>query len=158
MKILFVRGSSPLSWVICKLTKEDVSHCAVEIDEWVLHSNFYGVHWDSKIEFQDKCTVLHQLEVPNNYERVVDLSAHYSGHRNYDFGGLLYLGVRLLLRVIGIHLPKKNLWQMTGMFLCTEWVTEVLGDTEDSEITPFKLWEKLNAATATGVTPDSVRS
>lgn len=156
MKILFVRGHSPVSWLICKLTKEDVSHCAIEVDGWVLHSNFYGVHWETLADFEQKCTLMHELAVPEDPYHVIEMAALYSGRAQYDFGGLFYMGLRIFLRNYGIHLPKKNLWQQTGMFLCTEWVSQFLGGEEDSEITPFKLWEKLNASSLTGV-PLSMR-
>lgn len=61
----------------------------------------------------------------------------------YDFGALFYLALRVLFP----WLPKKNLWQTSGMFLCTEWVTEVLEGEEDSMITPYKLFLRLKEET-----------
>jgi len=58
----------------------------------------------------------------------------------YDYGAFLYIGLKCLLP----FLPKINLWQTTGMFLCTEWVQEVLGREIDSMITPYKLYELLS--------------
>jgi hypothetical protein len=146
MKILFTRGDNPLSSLICKLTKEDVSHCALQYGEWVLHANFYGVHWEAYAHFSKACEVVHTVEVADDLPRLVGLAAQYAGRARYDFMGLAYLGLRMALRLIGLHLPKKNLWQMSGMFLCTEWVSLYANLEADSEITPFKLYERLSEA------------
>ena len=53
----------------------------------------------------------------------------------YDFGALFYLAARRVCP----WLPKKNLWQCSGMFLCTEWVTRYLDGAEDSMKTTVDL-------------------
>jgi hypothetical protein len=61
--------------------------------------------------------------------------------RSYDYTGLLYLGLRYYAkRYLGVSLPKVNLWQISGMFTCTEFVTKVLSGKEDSLITPYQLF------------------
>lgn len=143
-RILFTRGRSPISWLICKLTREEVSHCALEFDNWVLHANFYGLHWVRKFDFDAGCSIVHAVEVNDDPRRLIRLAAEHAGKTGYDFGALFYLTLRYLLRSIGIRIPKKNLWQTTGMFLCTEWVTLYLDGVTDAAITPFKLFEKIS--------------
>ena len=63
------------------------------------------------------------------------------GARFYDVLGFLYLGLRLLFPWL---LPKKNLWQVTGMFMCTEFLTEFTHGQELSLITPDQLYYKLS--------------
>ena len=148
--ILFTHGKNPLSWLICKLTKEPTSHCAIQYDGWVLHSNFYGVHWERRLEFEHKCEIVHAVAVEDDPKRLITLAAEFGGKAGYDFFGLAYLGLRFALRMIGLHLPKKNLWQMSGMFLCTEWVSLYANGEVDSEITPEKLYERLLTKTPKG--------
>jgi hypothetical protein len=62
----------------------------------------------------------------------------------YDLPAMLFLGLSLLVRrYLKLPLPKSNLWQSTGMFLCTEWVSVFLSQEENSMLTPWKLREKL---------------
>lgn len=136
MEILFTRSNSPLSRIIRHLTKEPVSHCAISINGWIIHSNLYGIHADPIEKFTSE--VIYRVPVEYNAEALISALAAYQG-KHYDFGALLYLGLRSVCPV----LPKKNLWQTTGMFLCTEWVTTVLDEKEDSMITPYQLYLKL---------------
>jgi hypothetical protein len=57
----------------------------------------------------------------------------------YDFTGLLYMGLRYLLP----FLPRHNLWAISGSFLCTELITEVIDGEEDPDITPYNLYLSL---------------
>jgi hypothetical protein len=83
-------------------------------------------------------SIIESVELPDNLEKVINLLAKYDGNF-YDFGALFYLGLRSLFP----FLPKANLWQTTGMFLCTEWITEVVDGKENSMITPHQLYLKL---------------
>lgn len=136
MRILFTKNNTLLSRLIRHVTGEDVSHCVLEVHGWLVHSNLYGVHAELPQDF--KSDVVYSVEVPYNPEGVIRALAAYQG-RMYDFGALLYLG----LRVLCPWLPKKNLWRSSGMFLCTEWITAVLNGKEDSMITPYQLYERL---------------
>lgn len=136
MRILFTKSKSLLSYLICAVTKEPVSHCALEIHGWVIHSNLYGVHAEPLEDFRGE--IVYSVEVPYKEEALISGMAKYQG-RMYDVGALLYLGLKYLLP----FLPKKNLWQSSSMFLCTEWVTQVLDGRADSMVTPYKLYERL---------------
>ena len=58
----------------------------------------------------------------------------------YDYRAFLALGLRFIAPNLASKLPFT---QLTGSFLCTEFVTTALGDGENSEITPYKLYLKL---------------
>lgn len=136
-KILFTRGNNPASWIICKVTGEPVSHCAVQWNQWVIQANFLGVHIELLSTFQKSSQIIDSIEVPEDSTRLMDSLAQSEGAW-YDFLGMFYLGLKCILP----WLPKKNLWHTSGMFMCTGWVTDVLGD-EDDMITPYQLYTKL---------------
>lgn len=138
MRILFTENDSILSKLIRLVTEEPVSHCALECGGWVIHSNLLGVHVELSQTFCKNSTVLYSLDIDLDINKIMSALSRYEGSR-YDLGAMLYLG----LRCIFPFLPKKNLWQSSGMFLCTEWITEVLDGNEDSLITPYKLYVKL---------------
>ncbi len=140
MDIIFTRGSSILSKLIRSLTGEPVSHCAIAEAGVVIHMNLYGMQTETEEQFETHAEIVYRVSVPEDCTRLLNLYVQYRKSM-YDFGGLLYLGLRYLLP----RLPKANLWQTTGMFLCTEWITEFLTGEEDHEITPYKLYELLNS-------------
>lgn len=144
MKILLTYGNNPLSWIIRKLTKEDGSHIAVAWQGWVLHSNLKGVQWQREEDFEAHGKVIDHIELPDDPVKLLHFSAAYVDHGKYDFGGLLYCAIRLCLRGVGIRLPKKNLWSMTGMFMCTELVSSFVYGEEDSMATPRQLFDQIS--------------
>lgn len=147
LKASFCRGHSPLSGLICALTQEDVSHVVLEYEGYVLQSNLLGVHWDPLAAFEEHASILRSVELKEDLPRLLRLTAQYANKANYDLGGLLYMGLRFAARdYLGLRLPKKNLWAATGMFLCTEWVTEYTGGIEDSLVTPGQLYTRLKGA------------
>jgi len=147
MRILFTTRDQWFSNTICELTGEPVSHVALEFPEhgFVVHSNIRGVHLQWAETFRAENIVVHELEmnIPDNFQRLGNLLLKHE-FSYYDVGAILYLGGRLALRRhMKMPLAKDNLWQSTGMFLCTEWVTEYLYGEQDSLITPYKLYQKL---------------
>lgn len=139
MRLLFTKSGSLLSRAIRWLTKEPISHCAIEFGGYVAHSNLLGVHIELKETFEAHSTVVFAIGIEDSPMRL-HMALEKADQHPYDFGALLYLGLRCLCP----WLPKANLWQTTGMYLCTEWVTEVLYGEADSTITPFQLYERLN--------------
>lgn len=138
IQIHFTKSRSPLSWLIRKVTKEPVSHCAIQYKEWIIHSNLLGVRALPANKFSNQIQYSVPAEVSLN-GLVEALVAH--GRASYDFGAILFLFLRL---IFPRFVPKKNLWQSSGMFMCTEWVTQVLGGEADSMITCMKLYKKLS--------------
>ncbi len=144
MEILFTKSDLVLSRMIRHISEEPVSHCAIAHDWWVAHSSVFGVEIMPREEFEKKYTIVYS--VPRNdisEERVVEVLSKTSKSM-YDYGCLLYLGVRWTAKkYLGIPLPKVNLWASSGMYMCTEWLTAIDSKKEDSMITPYKLYLKM---------------
>ena len=152
MKILFTRGQSLLSKAIRSATKEPVSHCALQFSfgelDLVIHSNLLGVQMELVETFLRTCEVVYAIENSEESLKSKMLALlEIREHKLYDFGALLFVGMRLWLRAkLKIPLPKANLWQSSGMFMCTEWVSEFVNGEVDSMITPYGLYLKLKAS------------
>lgn len=143
MSVLITAGHNPFSAIIRRLTREPASHVAIRWNAWVLHSNLNGVQWQSLDSFKLNAEIINEIPIEEDLERLLKFSAAHVERGRYDIGGLLYCGLRLSLRSIGIRIPKKNLWQMTGMFMCTELVTAFVYGIEDAMITPTQLGQRL---------------
>ena len=129
-----------VSWLIRRLTGEPVSHCAIEYLGTVYHSNFYGVHTEPLQSFTKGSTIVLSVDANIDPYVLADAMYQYGGSR-YDFGALFYVGLRLMFPM----LPKANLWQTTGMFMCTEWVEQVTGLPPDAMLTPYGLYNLLTS-------------
>lgn len=141
IEVLFTKSAKIGSLIIRDLTGEDCSHCALfEPDTgMVIHASFTGIAELPIEEFLRDHEIVHHLELPSI--EVEDL--HFPLGRGYDFFGLIYLGLRFSLKKIGIEIPKANLFNVSGLYLCTEFVSlEILGKA-DSDITPGQLYLKL---------------
>lgn len=137
--LLFTTSKYPTSWLIRKITKDDCSHCAI-LDmrkQTVIHSDFAGVREVKYDKFTKTSKVVHSVVLhTDDIKETKKRMLTYAG-KPYDFGALFYLGLRYLFPWF---VPKQNLWETSGMFLCTEFVTEVLYEEADSEITPHQLY------------------
>lgn len=148
MNILWTRSNLPLSKLICKVTNEPVSHVALSYHGIIIHADFLGVRFSEESSFRSSHEVVFEMKIEgeNNETKILELLKKYHGRR-YDFGALLFLGFSLLLRhYCKIPLPKSNLWQSSGMFICTEWVSRFVGEKADSMITPYGLFLRLRQA------------
>ena len=142
MRILFTCGHNPVSTAICYLTKEPMSHVAIEVEDYIIHSALLGTQIVTKKDFLDTHTVIAAL--PMSRYKLRSILAMLEEDASYDFPGLLYLGLRYALkRVFGWSIPKVNLWTISGIYTCTEFVTKVISETEDSMITPYQLYLRL---------------
>lgn len=143
VEILFTRGNSLLSQAICGVTGEPVSHVAIRIGSLIIHSNLRGVHLESAITFLNNCKVIYTVPCITREHKILNVLAN-SEFSCYDVGGLLFAGLALLARhYLKIPLPKVNLWQSSGAFLCTEFVSEAISVEQDAMITPYGLYLKL---------------
>lgn len=138
MMVLFTTSKYPASWLIRNITKEDCSHVALYDGIHVLHCTFTGVKLQTLAEFQKHNKVLHTVALAAPTPNCRTLYEQYKNSR-YDFGALCYLGLRYLIP----YLPKANLWQTSGMFLCTEFATKVIDHKENSLLTPHQLYDQL---------------
>lgn len=145
IEIGFTRSDYKFSQLIRDITREPVSHCIIIVDDlWVIHSNFSGVHAEYIGSFLEHSEILYRVEIPGKTE--LDVIHFLDKYRDahYDYGGMLFLGLSLYLRrQLPWLIPKRNLWQCTGMFLCTELITQFLDQKENSLITPLQLYAKL---------------
>lgn len=157
MKILFTKGSSPLSKAIIGVTGESVSHCALDFGAFIVHSNLLGVNIEWANFFKKQTIVIYTLQrnylpgtqsmVDANDLDILDKTLTNDENAIYDFGALLFAGLAILAKhYLKIPLPKTNLWQSSGQFICTEWVQEITKDPIDSMLTPEGLYNKMKAS------------
>lgn len=140
VKILWTKNNLPLSHLICAVTKEPVSHVALCQNGKVLHATITGVVLLPEAEFRKKNQVVFEL---TDWVEASWFTTQITKWRGspYDVGAILFLGLSLLLRrVFKLPLPKSNLWQSSGMFLCTEWATLVVDGKTNPLITPYGLY------------------
>lgn len=153
MYLLFTTSQKPMARLIRWATGECCSHVAILVtdpsqEDYVVHSNIHGVNVLPLNTFLNESTILHKVELPNtwdNQERLLEILTSNKGNA-YDIGALLFCGIMLFCREgLGLKwLPKQNLWQSSGMFMCTELVTEFIDGKADSLITPHQLFVRLS--------------
>lgn len=143
MKILFTARNTVLGTAIRYMTKEPVSHVAIQVNDLVLHSTLFGPEVRGAGYFHKHNRTILSIDLPDETIGPGYILDKYD-HKAYDYMCLVYLGIRYAtLRYLGIKLPKVNLWNMSGMYTCTELVTELLFEKPDSMITPYGLYLKL---------------
>lgn len=144
MRLLFTTSDKPMAKLIRWATGEDCSHTAIQWDDLVVHSNIKGVNIMYLSDFLKENRIIHTLPLVENKDKLTDLIVR-SNTSLYDIGALLFLGVVLFCRkALNItKWPKMNLWQSSGMYLCTEFVTEYTDGKTDSLITPYKLFKRM---------------
>jgi hypothetical protein len=144
MQILFSKNTKPLSQLIMAVTHEPVSHCAVQVGEFIIHSTVFGPEIRTLQYFSERNTIVYTVDVPLSDSEAMQLITHTDA-AGYDYPALLYLGMRYAARKLGVSLPRANLWKLSGMYICTELVTKLLFGTADAMITPYQLYQKLRS-------------
>jgi hypothetical protein len=147
MKILFSKNTKPLSRLIMAVTHEPVSHCAVQVGEFIIHSTTFGPEIRTLQYFAERNTIVHEVTVPVDDAEAMKLIT-CTDSSFYDYPALLYLGIRYVVRLLGVSMPRANLWKLSGMYICTELVTKLLFGQADAMITPYQLYQKLRSAYA----------
>ena len=155
MQILFTKNSTVLSKTIRDLTNEPVSHTVLLFDfkgvEFVIHVNLLGLRIDEYDSFLKTNQIVCRLEPQldsylqnmKDNDRLKTVLKQYK-KVFYDLGALLFAGSCLLMRRwFKIPLPKSNLWQMSGMLLCTEWIQSFIDIPLNAMITPYQLYLEL---------------
>ena len=126
MKLVFSKNSSVVSKLIRFITNEDVSHCGFIVEPilTVIHANFLGTHAEFIKSFNKRSTIVYCLEVPMTSEDEIELYKSYlikNCGRPYDFGGIVYFGVRIILnRLFSMPIPERNLWSDSSYDYCVE--------------------------------------
>ena len=148
MRALFTTSDSLLSRLIRRQTGEDCSHAALGIGDVVIHMNLRGLQVEPVSQFLQHSRVVHDAPLQLEPHRAL---AHIAKcfHARYDVGALAYLGLRTILPI----LPRANLWQASGMYLCTEFLTSLLDGAEDHLTTPHQLYLRLVGGTAPTTAP-----
>ena len=150
IELLFTTTDKPISRMIRYMTREPVSHVAIRIANLVIHSSVTGPELRTYQYFAYHYKIVHKVTISNRWTPydITDLFTKYD-RKLYDYWALAYLGLRYAaLRFIGLKLPKANLWAVSGMYTCTEFVTKIVFGKEDSLITPYKLYLKVRDAYA----------
>lgn len=133
------------SGIIRRVTGEPISHIAIRVKNKVLHSNRDGVVIDDYDYFIEHNKVIYEIKprlrstekaIANKIASSEDMLG-----RKYDFFAILFLGFMLLLRLwFSKSIPKQNLWDVSGMYICTEYVSEITNIEKDNAmITPEEL-------------------
>lgn len=147
MQILFSKCSSFPSWMIRKGTNSDMSHTALEFDGQVVHSDFWGLRSQTSEQYRKENTIVVALDNDTTpQDDAIKMNNLFNAYKSnsYDFGGMVFLAICILFHLwFGTRIPKKNLWQTTGLFICTEWVSDYVDGSEDSMATPIDLYKKL---------------
>lgn len=142
MRVLFTTTDKIVSKIIRGVLQEPVSHCAIKIDRWVLHSDFLnGVHVEPWSRFVEKNKIVHSVHVGNIPGFDSFLYKNYG--KSYDYLGFLMLGIRGLLP--RKWTKKQDINQLTGAFMCHEMVNQALSEDELTLLTPYKLYLKLTS-------------
>lgn len=135
VQLLFTSSETPGSYLIRKVTGEPVSHCALRVDDYVVSAEIKGVIVQPYSVFKANHDIKFILPVITTQ---TELDKHFG--KPYDYLGLLFLGIRYSFPKL---MPKQNLWQLSGMFMCTELVSNIVTRETDSMVTPYKLYLKL---------------
>jgi hypothetical protein len=142
IEVLFTKSNLPGSRWIRELTGEDVSHCAILYYDKIIHSSYWGVKKIDYVEFATHNEIVHRVEVPISPVKVLEIYDKYK-NKPYDYGALLFLFIRYMALKCGIKMQYRNLWQDSGCFICSEFVSRAIIGEADSMITPYQLYEKL---------------
>jgi hypothetical protein len=144
VEIASTRSNLFFSKLIRKITGEPISHIVIIVDDlWVIHSNFWGVHAEYVGDFQETSEIVERIPYNVSKDQVLDTLDNFH-EASYDYLGMFGLGICLVLRrFLPLLVPKQNLWQTTGMFICTEFVSKAVFGQEDSLTTPGQLMERL---------------
>jgi hypothetical protein len=137
-EILFTRSDKIGSKVIRGVTKEEVSHVAISYMGYVIHANFQkGVHVQKLKDFCEDNEIVYKVPVKATKSQILKILSEYIGSK-YDYLAFFLLGLRLL-KVLPM---KVDIRQITGSFLCTEFVTQFIYD-EERLLTPGQLYKEL---------------
>lgn len=146
MKLLFTKSNLIGSKLIRWATEESVSHCAVQIAGYVIHSTFAdGVHVTTLNDFLSVNTVVDDLIVPRAHHKSIYQNLLAENGHSYDFLAFAWLGMSLVWKKLSGHLiPGPNRWASRKAFLCTEVITEAVFGEQDSSSTPEALYRRLS--------------
>jgi len=136
--ILFTKSDRIGSKIICGVTKEQVSHVALEYNGYVIHSNFcYGVNIQPTSKFKKDNNIVFQVPIRLGKADLLKIISENIGRR-YDYLAFVMIALRYL------HiLPKKvDIRGISGALICTEFLTKILTN-DERLLTPGQLYKEL---------------
>lgn len=138
--ILFTKSATVGSAVIRAVTGEPVSHCAVYVPELdaVWHSTVPVSKKQSYECFLKTNIVVYSVETEVTQNQVLLMDGLMG--KSYDYIKIVYLGIKILLKKINISIHKADLTYLSGLYLCTEFVSDVVLNDENTNLTPYKLY------------------
>jgi hypothetical protein len=125
MRIIGSSNNYPFSWLIRKLTGENISHIAIVFDDLIVfHSTPVGTHTSWLTDFVEK-NKIHRT-IPLYLGLVSEEQVYFTiiskrKKKKYDWMGIFYQGLMRLRRIVfRIPLPINNLWQDGNKDYCIE--------------------------------------
>jgi hypothetical protein len=142
--ILFTKSDKIGSKMIREVTREPVSHCAVYVPSmgFVWHSTIPKVEAVAYPQFIKKCDVVYSVEVDITGEQLNAIREIHG--KAYDYLSFFMVGFRILMRKIGLWVPKVDLRGLSSVYLCTELVERAVGIPNNPYITPYKLYRMIH--------------
>lgn len=158
MMLVWSKSSSPLSLLIRAITGDDCSHFAFVFGSRasgvMFESNLLGTHIRFFKESLKTHTVVHSIDLDlpiETEDKIWDEVVDRFDGRRYDFGGAIYLGLRILAnRLFRLSMPNKNIWADPNAYYCDEVYAALEGAPQFPKLgaangleTPHDIWLKL---------------
>ena len=145
METLFTRSSYPASKLIMAVTGEPMSHCAIKYGNLVLHCNFTGFQIERYDDFLKHSIIVGTRKAGHSVpcSDILEVIRVNLGRR-YDWKAFFYLGIRQILKSLGLPSPKVELTGISGLYICTEFVYSVTIGKPDTLLTPYQLYMQLD--------------
>lgn len=116
------------------------------MDGNVYQSSFNGVDIITYETFLKDSTVHFDLVLPSGYEDGFLSKFSKLEGSPYDALLLVTFGIKLTLtKLFNTPMPKSLLWNVSGAYICTELVQDMLGYKPDVFLTPYQLYQELDA-------------
>ena len=150
MIILFTRNDNLSSKIVRFVVGEDVSHVALQIGPFVVHSDLFGIKVEHGVHYLQKNQVVRKLIFKNTV--CIDDIVNKHWDKKYDFKGMLYLGWRAMLKkIFRIPFPDTNRFGKDNAYMCTEVlefvrydrIAEALEGVNLDTVTPHQLYKIL---------------
>lgn len=125
--------------------KPKTSHTAVLVNErWVHEATGDGVHIRSYDLWKTEHTEVTRIELPEmEYQDLADQFRKIND-LDYDYLGVIYLGLCIIPTFIGKPLPKENKWASDDKYFCCE-VLGYLTNRDYSMYSPIQILKELTS-------------
>ena len=149
---LFSQNDKPGSVLIAKGSKHlepdmpECSHVSLLVNErWVHEATGSGVNVISLDKWKKIHQEVERIELPScEYQEIADQFREIKD-RDYDYPGVLYLGLCVVATLVGKKLPIVNKWQSWDKYFCCEVLGYMTGQ-DYSMCCPNQILGKLKRA------------